>query len=59
MEEMNFAEMLEESLKTLHTGEVVNGYVTAIDDKAIYLDLGAKVTGVIEKEQMLNFVCAL
>ena len=54
MEEMNFAEMLEESLKTLHTGEVVNGYVTAIDDKAIYLDLGAKVTGVIEKEQITD-----
>lgn len=58
MEEMNFAEMLEESLKTLHTGEVVNGIVTAVDDKAVYLDLGAKVTGMIEKEQATDDMAA-
>ncbi len=54
MEEMNFEQLLEESLKTLHTGEIVTGLVTAITDKAIYLDLGAKVTGVIEKEQITD-----
>ncbi|MBQ7377035.1 MAG: bifunctional 4-hydroxy-3-methylbut-2-enyl diphosphate reductase/30S ribosomal protein S1 [Clostridia bacterium] len=50
----NFAEMLEESLKSLHTGETVNGIVTAISDKEIYLDVGAKVTGVIPFEQITD-----
>ena len=54
MEEMNFAEMLEDSLKSLHTGEVVSGIVTAINDKGIYLDLSAKVTGFIPKEQITD-----
>ncbi len=54
MEEMNFAEMLEESLKTIRTGEVVNGIVTAINDKEIYLDLGTKVTGTITKDQITD-----
>ena len=50
----NFAELLEESLKTLHTGETVTGIVSAITDTQIYLDLGAKVTGVIEYDQITD-----
>ncbi len=53
-DQMDFAAMLEDSLKTLHTGEVVNGIVTAISDKEIYLDLGTKVTGTIVKEQFTD-----
>ena len=54
MEEMNFEQLLEDSLKSLHTGEVVSGIVTAINDKGIYLDLSAKVTGFIPKEQITD-----
>ena len=48
----NFVSMLEESIKPLHTGETVTGIVYAITDNEIYLDLGAKFTGVIVKEQI-------
>ena len=48
----NFAELLEESLKTLNTGDTVTGIITSISAGEIQLDLGAKVTGVIKQEQI-------
>ena len=51
---MNFEEMLDESLKSLHTGDVVTGTVTEISKTGIYLDLGAKVTGSIDIEQITD-----
>lgn len=53
-EELNFAEMLEESFKTIHTGDTVTGTVMSVDDKEIKLDLGAKTTGVIAREQITD-----
>ncbi len=50
----NFELMLEESLKTLHTGETVHGIVTAISDNEVYVDLGTKVTGIIPREQITD-----
>ncbi len=50
----NFAEMLEESLKTLNTGDTVVGIITAINAGEIQLDLGAKVTGVIKQAQITD-----
>lgn len=50
----NFGSMLEESLKTLHTGETVTGTVYAVNEAEIHLDLGAKFTGVITKEQITD-----
>ena len=49
-----FEDMLEDSLKTLHTGETVRGIITAITDAEIYLDLGTKVTGVIAYDQVTD-----
>lgn len=46
-----FEEMLEKSLKTLNTGEVVTGTVTSVTDAELQLDIGAKVTGVIAADQ--------
>ncbi len=43
----NFAELLESSLKTLNTGDIVEGVITSISQNEIHLDLGAKTTGVI------------
>jgi len=43
----NFAELLEQSLKTLNTGDIVEGVITSISQNEIHLDLGAKTTGVI------------
>ena len=51
---INFAEMVEASIKTLHTGETVTGTVFNISENEIALDLGAKVTGVLKKEQITD-----
>ncbi len=50
----NFSQMLEGSFKTLHTGETVTGTVFTIGENEIKLDLGAKFTGVLTKEQVTD-----
>ena len=50
----NFSQMLEGSLKTLHTGETVTGTVFTISENEIKLDLGAKFTGVLVREQITD-----
>jgi len=52
--EMDFEALLEDTLKTLHTGDTVNGIVCTIGDNEIKLDLGVKVTGVLTKEQITD-----
>ncbi|MBO5904686.1 MAG: 4-hydroxy-3-methylbut-2-enyl diphosphate reductase [Clostridia bacterium] len=54
MNEMNenFEKMLDESFKTLNTGDIVTGTVTAVSDSELQLDLGAQVTGYIKAEQI-------
>ncbi len=56
--ELDFKAMLEESLKTLHTGETVTGTVVTIGKNEIKLDLGTKVTGVLPKEQITDDMSA-
>ena len=51
---IDFNSMLEDSLKTLHTGETVTGTVVTIGKNEIKLDLGTKVTGVLPKEQITD-----
>ncbi len=46
-DENSFAAMLEESFKTLHTGEIVKGIVLAVNSNEVQVDLGAKVTGIV------------
>ncbi len=50
----NFAEMLESSMKTLNTGEVVEGVVTSVSSNEIHVDLGTKTTGVIVHDKATN-----
>ena len=50
----NFAELLEQSFKTLNTGDTVTGYITNVTDSELQLDLGAKVTGIIKSEQITD-----
>ena len=54
MSKENFAELLETSLKTLNTGDTVTGYVTAVNDGEIQLDIGAKVTGIIKADKITD-----
>ena len=56
--ENDFKSMLEESFKTLHTGETVTGTVVTIGKNEIKLDLGTKFTGVLEKEQITDDAAA-
>lgn len=48
----DYATLLDESLKTIHTGDIVVGTVQAVTDKCVYLDLGTKQTGVIEADKL-------
>lgn len=48
----DYATLLDETLKTIHTGDIVVGTVQAVTDKCVYLDLGTKQTGVIEADKL-------
>ena len=50
----NFEQMLDESFKTLNTGDIVTGIVTAVSDTELQLDLGCNVTGYIKGEKISN-----
>ncbi len=50
----NFEELLEQSMKTLHTGDVVTGIVSSVTQNEIYLELNAKATGVITHDQITD-----
>ena len=57
----SFEELLEQSLKTLHTGEKVTGVVTAINATDITVDLGVKQAGYIPTTELSddpNYVVA-
>ncbi len=54
MSEENFAQMLDESFKTINTGDTVTGIVTKVTDADLQLDLGTKATGIIKAEQITD-----
>ena len=52
--EMNFEEMLEESLKSLNTDEKVHGVVVGISPTEVYVDVGRKQAGFIPAGELSN-----
>ena len=46
MSELTFEQMLEESLRTIHTGEVVEGTVIDVKPEEIKLNIGYKSDGI-------------
>ena len=52
--EKSFAEMLEESIKTLNTGDKVTGTVVAITPTEIQVDLGTKYAGYIPVSELTD-----
>lgn len=54
MSDMSFEQMLEESLKTIHNGEVVEGTVIDVKDDEIILNIGYKADGIITKSEYTN-----
>ena len=53
-EELNFEQMLNESFKTIHTGEVVEGKVIAVKPEEIVLNIGYKSDGIISRDEYSN-----
>lgn len=54
MAEKSFEEMLEESLTTIHNGEVVEGTVIDVKEDEIILNIGYKADGVLTKSEYSN-----
>ena len=54
MSEMNFEQMLEESLKTIRNGEVVEGTVIDVKPDEIILNIGYKSDGIITRSEYTN-----
>ena len=54
MSELTFEQMLEESLKTIHNGEVVDGTVIDVKPDEIILNIGYKADGIITRSEYTN-----
>ncbi len=52
VQEENFAELLEQSIKTLNTGDKVPGTVTSIGNTEVQVDLGTKHAGYIPYDEV-------
>lgn len=50
----NFAELLDQTFKTIKPGEIVVGVVSSISQNEIHLDLGTKTTGVIVHDKFTD-----
>ena len=54
MSDLSFEQMLEDSLKTIRTGEVVTGTVIGVKEDEIILNIGYKSDGIIAKNEYTN-----
>ena len=54
MTELSFEQMLEETLKTIHTGEEVEGTVIDVKPEEIILNIGYKSDGILTRNEYTN-----
>ena len=54
MSELTFEQMLEESFKNIHTGDVVEGTVVSVSPDEIVVNIGYKADGIITKNEYSN-----
>lgn len=54
MSEMSFEQMLEQSLKTIRNGEVVEGTVIDVKEDELILNIGYKADGILSKSEYSN-----
>lgn len=54
MSELTFEQMLEESFKTIHAGEVVEGTVIDVKPEEVILNIGYKSDGVLTRNEYTN-----
>ena len=47
----SFEELIDESLKTINSGDIVTGTVTSVSGTEVHLDIGGKTTGIITADQ--------
>ena len=50
MSEMSFEQMLEESLKTIHNGQIVEGTVIDVKEDEVVLNIGYKADGILTRK---------
>lgn len=53
--EISFEEMLEQSLKSIHRGEIVEGTVIDVNDDEVFVNIGYKSDGIIPKSEYSNY----
>ncbi len=53
-EDIDFAQAIDETFKKLHTGARVKGYVMAVNNSEVIVDLGAKQTGSVPATELTN-----
>ena len=54
MSELTFEQMLEDSFKTIHNGEVVDGTVIDVKPDEIILNIGYKADGIVSRNEYSN-----
>jgi len=54
MSDLTFEQMLEDSFKTIHNGEVVEGTVIAVKPEEIILNIGYKADGIVTRQEYSN-----
>lgn len=54
MSELSFEQMLDESIKTIHNGEVVEGTVIDVKPEEVILNIGYKLDGILSKGEYTN-----
>ncbi|MDD3428778.1 MAG: bifunctional 4-hydroxy-3-methylbut-2-enyl diphosphate reductase/30S ribosomal protein S1 [Oscillospiraceae bacterium] len=53
-EELSFEEMLEQSFQPVFRNKILKGVVTAINPNEIFVDIGAKQTGIVKLDEMTD-----
>lgn len=53
--EQSFEQMLEESLISIHKGEIIEGTIIGANSEEIYVNIGYKSDGIIPKSEFSNF----
>lgn len=54
MSEMSFEQMLDESFKTIHNGEVLEGKVISVREDYAVLNVGYKADGILTRDEYSN-----
>ena len=59
MSELSFEQMLEDSVKTIRNGEIVQGTVIDVKEDEIILNIGYKADGIITKNEYSQMLFTL